>query len=94
MCQTGAIFDLACPHNPSLPALYPVARDHCGTLVRKAEAKLFSIIPLSRFWLVSGAREFHNPHLVLGKPVEKVASLDSHYDFSLFTSHFFSAPHF
>ena len=31
ICQTGAIFDLACPHNPSLPALYPVARDHCGT---------------------------------------------------------------
>ena len=37
ICRTGANSDRACPQNPSLPALYPVARDHCGTfkLIRK-----------------------------------------------------------
>ena len=78
--RSGAISRRVCSHNPSLPALFPVARDHW-----KAETKLVPIIPLSRFSLVLGAREFHNPHLVLGKPVEEAPSLDSHYDFSLVT---------
>ena len=78
--RSGAISHRVCSHNPSLPALFPVARDHW-----KAETKLVPIIPLSRFSLALGAREFHNPHLVLGKPVEEAPSLDSHYDFSLVT---------
>ena len=28
--RSGAISHRACSHNPSLPALFPVARDHCG----------------------------------------------------------------
>ena len=52
ICQTGAIFDLACPHNPSLPALYPVARDHCGT---------FELISKES----GGKALFHHPSLAL-----------------------------
>ena len=66
----------------------PVARDHWGIfelgvmgrgekakppITRRSRSTLLPIIPLSRFSL---AREFPNPHLALGKPVEEAVNRD------------------
>ena len=47
-------------------------RNHeCGP---RSRSTLAPVIPLSRFSLVSRAREFPNPHLDLGKPVGEADS--------------------